>query len=264
MAEPDKDLTYDDTVAQTKLVATCTRCLKLPESACVRDEYVPVYRFGRLSTAEAVTVSINPAENRPGTTSLHVLSDFKCGSRLELTDDHISEVSESCDSYFDGGQSHAFFSNIEQVARGLDAEWDYASGKLAHIDAVSCVTRPIWSGIRTSTRRSMSSNCSSHFKATLRLLPSGCWLLCDGRTVLDAVKSAGAVITHLGSVRGKKKEVEIYTGLFNIGGRMLKVIGWNWPAHTHTIYPVIHPMKVGEAVKALLYRLDGSPMVNPE
>jgi hypothetical protein len=258
MDEPDEDLARatiesDGSIAQTKAVAKCTRCLTLPESECVLAEYVPVYRFGRLSSAQAVTVSINPAENKPGSKSLPVLSDFNCGSRIELTDDHIAMVSEGCNSYFEGDDPHDFFSDIEQVAVGLNAEWTYASGKLAHIDAVACVTRPIWSGIRPAAlRRTIAEKCSFHFKSTLRLIPSGCWLLCDGRTVLDTVQRAGVVMTLRGSVHGKKKEVEIYTGSFAKDGRTLKVIGWNWPAHTHTIYPVIQPQKVGEAVKAVL------------
>jgi hypothetical protein len=45
------------------------------------------------------------------------------------------------------------------------------------------------------------------------------------------------------------------TGTFTMDRTTLNVVGWNWPAHTQTIYPVIQPLAVGEAVKATAQRI---------
>ena len=64
--------------------------------------------------------------------------------------------------------------------------------------------------------RTLIDNCRTHFLNTLRLLPSHCWLLCDGRTALNAVIDAGAAI-----------QCEDIVGNSQIFVGTLKLAAWN-------------------------------------
>src|ERR1039458_2062034 len=123
-------------LAQTKAVAKCVSCLAPTTKRSILTSHIPVFRFGALSSAEAVTIGINPAENEPGYRRLPVLADFDRASRLELDDGDLVNISLQNDRYFAHDDRHNFFNSLERVAQSINKDWSYKSGTLAHTDVV--------------------------------------------------------------------------------------------------------------------------------
>jgi len=229
-------------LAQTRAVARCVSCIDCPATAQhVRQEYVPTPRFG--VPREVVTISINPAENDGSACDLPVLADFERATRLELDDRNLEDVSWRQDQYFSHGNKHKFFRSLEKIVQTINPEWTYESGKVGHADVVSCVTRETWSQIGKSpvpgskidkkaqkaVQDALINNCRGHFLNTLNLLPSDCWILCDGRTAWNATMGAGQIPRNYEVDLGNSRRV--FVGALALGGKTFRVAGWNQPAH---------------------------------
>jgi hypothetical protein len=182
-----------------------------------------------LSKCQAVTVSINPAENQEGYRSLPRLSDYGLADRSALADGDLADIARQNDEYFVGGNKHRFFNTLASLVSSIDSTWSYEAGTLSHIDVVACVTRPTWTnGVPGQERDFMEERCRQHFFKTLRLLPPECWLLCDGRTAIDAIEDAGGQTRT--TVRLKSGLI-VCIGDMEIQGCTHNYLGWNRPAH---------------------------------
>ncbi len=153
----------------------------------------------------------------------------------------MTNISLCNDRYFTYGDRHKFFNALERVAQGINKDWTYESGKLAHIDVVSCVTSVGWGNVPESA--SLLANCRTHFVNTLGLLPSNCYLLCDGRTALDAVRPK--------SIEGRDRvgNIHLFAGKVPVGDRKFAFAGWNFP--THKFFST-KPEEVGRIARKLL------------
>jgi len=229
---------------QTKAVSACKRCL--PSVTTILTDYIPTFRFGMLSRCRAVSISINPAENQEGYRPLPRCAEYGIVDRSALTDDDLAEVARRSDEYFEAGNKHRFFNTLASVVSSIDPTWSYEAGTLSHIDVVACVTRPTWTnGVPAPERQVMLERCRRHFLETLRLLPSDCWLLCDGRTALGAIEEAGGATERTERV-GSGLTVSI--GTLTLDSREYRYVGWNRPAHK--LYK--SPRTIGAAVKLLM------------
>ena len=134
-----------------------------PRTACyLPPDYVPIRHFGRLQSAKAVTVGINPAPNKSGRHAIPLVSGFDRASRSQLHDDDLVSISNFQAAYFDQGNAHAFFdNNFYFVLHTIDESWTYQSGNVAHIDVVFCVTDPLWSKLSRdkTAQASIRRNC---------------------------------------------------------------------------------------------------------
>ena len=230
--------------AQTKAVSTCERCPSSVVTTILRD-YIPAFRFGVLSECRAVSISINPAENQDGSRSLPCFSEFGLPFRSALTDANLAEVARRSDEYFAAGCKHRFFNTLASLVSSIDPTWSYESGTLSHIDLVACVTRPKWTMVPAQQRQAMLAHCRNHFLKTIRLLSAECWLLCDGRTVLQAVEDLGGRTERAVRLGAK---VTVLIGNLALDGTNYRYLGWSRPAHK--LYAV--PAVVGSAVKRLM------------
>ncbi len=212
---------------QTRAVSTCKRCL--PSVTTILSDYIPTFRFGVLSRCRAVSISINPAENQEGYRPLPRCKEYGFADRSALTDDDLANVARRSDEYFAAGDKHRFFNTLASVVSSIDPTWSYEAGTLSHIDVVACVTRPTWTnGVPAEERRVMLESCRQHFLTTLRLLPSDSWLLCDGRTALQAIDDVGGRTENTEQLEGNLA-VCIGTLLLEAGAH--RFVGWNYPAH---------------------------------
>lgn len=228
---------------QTKVVSTCKRCLSNVTS--VLGEYIPTFRFGVLSTARALSISINPAENQRNTRPLPLLPEYSIVDRSELSGEALADIERRSDEYFANGSKHSFFSKLASIVSRMDPALRYEDGSLSHMDVVACVTRPTWASVPAQERQNMLKSCREHFLATLRLLPSGALLFCDGRTALQAIEDAGGVTEITEHVKGN---LIVFIGTLPIGTNVHTYVGWNHPAHK--LYA--SPSEVARAVKRLL------------
>jgi hypothetical protein len=130
-------------------IARCITCLE--DSGTARylpADYVPIRHFGRLASAKAVIVGINPAPNRGGKRAIPLVTVFGKGSRSDLHESDLASIATFQNTYFDEGKAHAFFdNNFYFVLHMIDESWTYQSGNVAHIDVVFCVTDPLWSAL---------------------------------------------------------------------------------------------------------------------
>ncbi len=232
-----------DVLQQTRAVSTCKLCLSA--ATTILNEYIPTFRFGVLSTCRAVTISINPAENQQGYRPLPQLRQYRIADRSALTDDDLTDVVRRSDEYFAVGNKHKFFNTLARLVSNIDSTWTYEAGTLSHIDVVACVTRPTWADVPAQERQVMLERCREHFLNTLKFLPSDCWLLCDGKTVLEAIKQVGGQAEKTERV-GHRQTVCV--GNLLLEGRTHRFIGWNIPAHQ----PYGSQPTLGAAVKELM------------
>src|ERR1043166_1828277 len=241
---------------QTRAVSKCTLCLSC--AASILNDYIPTFRFGVLSTCRAVTISINPAENVHGRRPLPRLGDYGVTDRRDLKEEHLSDISRRSDEYFAHGTKHRFFNTLASVVASIDQTWTYETGTLSHVDLVACVTRPTWAnGVPEEDRSVMLRNCRPHFLNTLRLLPPDCWLLCDGKTALQAIEAAGG----LTAISERVAKITISLGTLVFDSKEYRYVGWSRPAHK--LYA--SPNDVGSKVKRLIgSRSDGSKAVRIE
>jgi hypothetical protein len=241
----------DLVVIQTQAVAKCVSCLcSTVTEGSLKPEYVPTFRFGSLSAVEVVTISLNPAENVAGYRSLPRLADFQRTSRLELDDQDLTAIQLRSDEYFSHRDRHRFFDSLEKIVQAINPKWTYErSGKVAHIDVVACVTRKPWSKLHPNRTQlaliqaTLIDNCRPHFLNTLRMLPSPCYLLCNGSTAMKAVEEVGASI-ECEDVVGNSR---IFVGTLTLNGRSSRLAAWNRPAGR-----LGRPEEIGDAVKRLM------------
>jgi hypothetical protein len=222
-------------------------CLSDATKDHIIPDYIPNFRFGEFSTVEAVTVSINPAENVDGKRPLPMLSDYHRTSRLDLATEDLDDLSSRSDHYYRQGDMHPFFLSLEKILQAIDPNWTYASGKVAHIDLVACVTTKLWSQIRPKKIQDvLIAKCEKHFVNTLTLLPPNCLIVCDGATVLNHVP--GVKLVNDFSVAGPDKPLTVSIGSLTSGDRVWTLVAWN---RTASHLNGVEPRDVGETVNAL-------------
>ena len=191
----------------------------------------------------------------PGSRPLPRLTDFGRENRAALDDADLKNISLQHDNYFANRDRHRFFDPLERVVRAINDGWTYESAKLAHIDVVSCVTSKTWSKLhedatqRARIQETLICNCHPHFANTMRLLQSSCYLLCDGRTALEAVDRLGTAVEVIDIVKNDRMAIEIFVGKVTLDDRKLKLAGWNLPSHK---FFSIAPEEVGCAIKRLM------------
>jgi hypothetical protein len=232
---------------QTSNVSKCVKCLQSSVAAAyILATYIPAFRFGSLSTIQAVTVSINPAENQDTSCRLPLLSDYKRNVRSELNDLDLADIKLRNDRYYVNCNKHSYFRSLSSLVTAINPGWTYESQKVSHIDVVACVTRPVWSSIDDQrVKNLLMESCHEHFTNTLRLLPSACWILCNGGTALNTIINLGGNITASATV-GK---CQISIGTFAFEKRKFDFAGWNRPAHK--LYSD-NPVDIGLGVKRLM------------
>jgi len=230
MDSPDPD-SFPPSVAvpDSLTVARCMACLQDPRTArYLPPDYVPICHFGRLQSAKAVTVGINPAPNKSGKRAIPLVSGFGKASRSQLHDNDLVSISKFQDGYFDQGNAHVFFdNNFYFVLHTIDESWTYQSGNVAHIDVVFCVTDPLWSklGRDKKAQASIRRNCRPHFFKTLDLIPSGTWLFWGGQETAKALGDLNPRIGPTGVT--KEKQVAWNMGNIELKGNTYPFIAWD-------------------------------------
>jgi hypothetical protein len=216
-------------VPDSLTVARCMDCLQDPlTERYLLSDYVPVRHFGRLQSAKAVTVGINPASNESGKQAIPLVSGFGISRRSQLHDNDLVSISKFQDTYFDQGKAHAFFDkNFYFVLHSIDESWTYQSGNVAHIDVVFCATDPLWSklGRDKKAQASIRRNCRPHYFRTLELIPSGTWLLWGGQEAANALGELNPWISSTGVTT--VKQVAWKMGNIELKGNTYPFIAWN-------------------------------------
>jgi len=225
----DRDLTTK-IVAALSEVAKCDICLRQPSTAkYLLADYVPVPRFGGFAAVEAVTIGINPAPNKAGRRALPLIAGFGKTRRSDLEDDEILSISKFQDTYFDDGNAHTFFdNNFYFILHTIDTSWTYQSGKVSHIDVVSCVTDPLWSKVglaNPDAQVTIRQNCRPHLFRTLELIPSGTWLFWGGQETVRALNELGPKTIAKGVTT--EKSVGWFMGDIEVKGNWHPFMAWD-------------------------------------
>jgi len=195
----------------------------------------PVISFGDFTTANLLTLSINPSSN-----------EFRTGSRLlpvgkkrlidkellgitneePIREFHAERIWDGCRNYFnEGGNSYNWFNDLDLVLSNIGRS--YRDGKSAHVDLVQWATFPAWAAIPPLMQSSMIRTDLDFLKFQISQ-DNVEQIIINGRQVYEVVRKIPEfnikIVDKIEYQSGRlKKTNSLFAGT---GPQKKRVIGW--------------------------------------
>lgn len=222
---------------------------------------LPVLFFGDLPAARAATVGINPSRREytdgqgQELTGLQrrfeTLQSLGAADRSGLTPAQCDRAIATMRAYFrPGGPAYSWFAPLARVLRGMGL--DYATGEVAHLDLVQEATDPTWSTLVATDpteAEALRAADAPFLRWQIDAFPLHL-LVCNGRTVLDAVRRLTGAETVS---EGRAARLIWQLAVATVGGRTLSIVGWNIPLLRPTGLTGAGQTALGEQLAARLH-----------
>jgi hypothetical protein len=239
----------------------CDRLRRPPSLSSVPGS-LPILFFGDLLSAKVATVGINPSDQEylgPDGQELqgdgrrfHTLSSLGATERASLSPEQAATAVRAMRDYFRPGKpTYSWFRPLGRVAQGLGV--NYERVEVCHLDLVQEATHPTWSRLRRADpagAEALRLADSPFLRWQLHAFPLH-WVICNGRTPLDAVLAmTGGEITET----GRMARIVWSVGVASLGGRQVGLAGWNLPLARPTGLGASGEEDLGQALASRLRR----------
>ena len=234
--------------------------LRRPPTPWSVDGSLPVLFFGDIDSAKVATVGLNPSDREytdewgellaGADQRFATLPSLHAASRMALTDEQCDVAVEWMRRYFETGRP--VYGHYFRTLMNFLAGWgvDFGPGGAVHLDLVQEVTDPRWSELGRTARASLLKTDLPFLRAQIEASAFDA-VICTGQTVSAEVRE----LLDVQVIATGELAMEVWwTGSAVVGGRRVRVAGWNRPLHQPTGLGTAGELKLGQLLRAKLER----------
>ncbi len=209
----------------------------------------PVPAFGSLDKSEIATVGLNPSnrefldstgnELEGSERRFHTLSSLGISSWAELQEEHVHQLIEACEQYFNRNPYDAWFRALEYILSETKASFYGGKSRACHLDIVPYATERKWGALTSLQKNQLLTMAGDAFGMLLKESPIKLLVL-NGISVIDGLETISDIEFEINEVsewslpRAKTNDIRGYSYCGELSkicevelNRSVSVVGYN-------------------------------------
>lgn len=160
----------------------------------------PVLSFGNLSRSKIATLGLNPSnrefvdvdgkELTGSARRFHTLKSLRIKRWADATNDHLTQILESCNCYFSGNPYDGWFGALNKLMVGANVSYYGLFSDACHLDLVPYATACKWVELTSMQRSHLLKSAGDALGLLLRESPVEVMIL-NGQSVIENLQAIG-------------------------------------------------------------------------